>query len=67
MGKKDSLRGTGLLISKNMVLTCAHNVVYKKKDVDKINIEIHINPQGILGKFYRVESIYVPKRFYKAG
>ena len=43
-----------MLISRNLVLTCAHNFWYKGKEIGKDSVEVYPGASGILDKQYRV-------------
>ena len=53
-------RGTGLIISKDLVLTSAHNLYHNMMEVDRNLLEIYVSPHGTLKKPLRIQSIYVP-------
>ena len=57
-------RGSGLLISRNLVLTCSHNFFTKSLErVSKDFISIYPGLSGKLVSPYKVESIYIPRNF----
>ena len=59
------MKASGILISKELVLTCAHNF-YTPYDLSLVNlniVEIYIAPSGRLGDPYQVEKIYIPKEY----
>lgn len=53
-GKGDDIKGSGILISKDLVLTCAHNFYYRGVVVDKNKVKIYVSPFGEL-----VNPLYV--------
>ena len=56
-------RGSGVLVSGNVVITCAHNLYHRTVPVHESWLEIYVAPWGELGKFYKVEKYYVNNRF----
>ena len=56
-------KGTGCLISPNIVLTCAHNI-YKRKLKQKVN-DMKFKPgfNGKVGKFFNVKKAYYPEEY----
>ena len=52
--KGDDIKGSGILISKDLVLTCAHNFYYKGELVDKNKVKIYVAPFGELIKHENV-------------
>ena len=48
IGKGDDMKGSGILISKDLVLTCAHNFYYKGLLVAKEKVKIYVAPFGEL-------------------
>ena len=48
-------RGSGILISPNLVLTCAHNFWSNMQIVDANYFEIYVGQSGLLEKPYRIE------------
>ena len=61
--KGNIVRGSGNLISPNLVLTCAHNFWSNMQIVDANYFEIYVGQCGNLEKPYRVEKIFVPQGF----
>ena len=58
-------RGSGLLISRNLILTCAHNFFNRNREmVDLSFYSIYPGQSGKLVDPYRIESIYIPKEFH---
>jgi len=53
-------RGSGLLISKNLVLTSAHNFYYKKERVSDTSFDIYPGQYGSLGRSYKIERVFIP-------
>ena len=57
-------KGTGILISANLVLTCAHNIY------DKINSQLFRDHKfypglnGILEDGYEIEDIFIPMKYH---
>ena len=60
-------RGTGVLISDDLVLTFVDNVFDKKKGKKYGNIKFHLKVCGELGKGVSVENVFIPeeKRYMK--
>ena len=56
-------RGSGLLISRNLILTCAHNFFYRNQMVDLSFYSIYPGQSGKLVDPYSIESVYIPKEF----
>lgn len=54
-------RGSGLLISRNLVLTCAHNLKHMNKLFAAESIDIYPGVYGPFNKPYKVESYKLPK------
>ena len=63
---KDGLKnyGTGMLISNNLVLSCAHNIVNRQRKI-KLDEKILFYPgqQGPLQDYYEVENYYLPLEY----
>ena len=56
-------RGSGLFISKNLLLTSAHNFYNKTQKVPLEYFEIYPKQCGKLTKCYRIDQIYIPKNY----
>ena len=63
IGKGDDIRGSGILISKDLVLTCAHNFYYRGLLVVKDKVKIYVAPFGELVNPLHVEDIYIPEGY----
>ena len=55
-------QGTGFLIEKNLVLTCAHNC-FDKKHGQASKMSFHPGFSDLKGKRYEVKNFYYPKKF----
>lgn len=53
-------RGSGVLISKDLVLTCAHNFYYEEKRVEDILFSIYPGACGKLERPYKIEKSFIP-------
>ena len=58
-------RGSGLLISRNLVLTVAHNFYNKLQKVDDSLIEVYPGQFGSLKTPYGVEKVFIPEGYRK--
>jgi V8-like Glu-specific endopeptidase len=55
--------GTGILISSNVVLTCAHNVYGKDKKSDFKEVRFYLRQHGPIREYFEVEEHYYPDEF----
>ena len=60
---KIPLHGTSILISPDLVLTCAHNIY--DKNTSSFNSEVKFYPghSGILKSSFEVESFFIPEQY----
>jgi len=47
-GQADDIKGSGVLKSKHLVLTCVYNFYFNRKLVDKNKVKIYLAPCGEL-------------------
>ena len=59
-------RGSGILISKNLVLTCAHNLYWLGQRVNNNLFSIYPGLDGKLERAYKIEACYIPEEYPKA-
>ena len=72
--KGDYGKGSGILISKDIVLTCAHNFYIplipetsrSGTQITKDIVDVYVAPSGSLGDPCDVEKIYIPQEYYKS-
>ena len=55
--------GTGILISPDIVLTVAHNIVDRPGMKARVDIRFYRGQCGILDKYHEVEKFYVPEAY----
>ena len=58
-------RGSGLLISRNLVLTCAHNFYNHGLRVDNGLFSVYPGLCGKVGEGYKIEACYIPEMYPK--
>lgn len=58
-------RGSGLLISKNLVLTSAHNFYNNLERVEISSVEIYPGQYGPLLRPYKVDQVYIPNEYHE--
>lgn len=56
-------RGTGLLVSKNLVLTCAHNLYNNLSRIKDELLEVYPGHCGTLERHFKVEKSFVPLKY----
>lgn len=56
---------SGILISRNLVLTSAHNFFKDLKAMDKEDFSIYPGHAGSLKKAYKIEQFYVEDQYIK--
>ena len=60
-------RGSGLLISRDLVLTAAHNFYYeflgKMHQVDINRVNLYPGQCGQLSNPYKIKEVYIPKEY----
>ncbi len=57
------VRGSGLLISSDLVLTAAHNLYYNMQQIDTKRVNLYPGQLGQLKRPYKIEEVYIPKEF----
>jgi V8-like Glu-specific endopeptidase len=55
--------GTGILVSPNVVLTCAHNVYYGEKKKEHKEVRFYLKQHGLIKEYFEVEKHYYPEQF----
>lgn len=60
-GERHVSYGTGILISRNLVLTCAHNIFNATKRILFKELSFYPGQHGLLTNPHRVESYMFPK------
>ena len=54
-------RGSGILISPNLVLTVAHNFYFNKDRVEDNFFELYVGQCGKMLRPYKIEAVFTPK------
>ena len=65
-GKNQIGRGSGLLISRNLVLTCAHIFFNKKMRVSNDLFQIYPGLCGRLERAYKIEGCFIPEEYERS-
>jgi V8-like Glu-specific endopeptidase len=55
--------GTGILVSSNVVLACAHNIYDGKKKKEHKELRFYLKQHGSIKEFFEVEKRYYPEQF----
>lgn len=63
LGGRGKGRGTGLLISPNLVLTAAHIIYNQKNKEEHQDFVFYPGQSGPIGEGYRVESYFFPSTY----
>ena len=64
-GKPDLGKGTGTLISPNLVFTVAHNIFHFITQQTYVDIKFYYRQCGTLEKYYEVDKYFFPEEFKK--
>ena len=56
-------RGSGFLVSRNLILTVAHNLYRGISRVQKESIKIYPGAYGELKNPYTIEKVYIPEEY----
>ena len=64
--KGKACRGSGALISKDLVLTSAHNFYYQNQQVPNELFEIYPGLCGKLGKHFKIDKVFIPEEYSKS-
>jgi V8-like Glu-specific endopeptidase len=65
---KSSFQGTGFLISKDLVLTCAHNICNIQSGKKKHEfIKFYPSAHGKLNKYHKATIAYIPDEYFIIG
>ena len=59
-------KGSGILISKNLVFTAAHNLVCKLTNKKHTDFRFYLAPNGIVEQYFKIESYRYPNEFTNA-
>ena len=62
-GKKSSGRGTGILISPNLVLTVAHSLCNSAIGEEYTDFKFYPRQNGTLTKYYSISKVFYPKEY----
>ena len=62
-GSTEIGKGTGVLISPNLVLTVAHNLYHRQTKEEFYGFKFYPKQSGQLEQYYEVESTFYPKQF----
>ena len=57
-------KGTGILISPDLVLTVAHNLCSMKSGENYTDFKFYPGHHGKMHEYYTVSSYYIPQRYF---
>jgi hypothetical protein len=61
--EEEAFYGSGILISPDLVLTCAHNLFHPELKTENKNLEFYPRQYGELEKAYEIQSSFYPQAF----